>query len=58
MLMTTSGMRNATEPGTHIIAPAAAWSSSADIPKIRGAVAYVGYTTRSQKIRKADKAVF
>ncbi len=58
ILIKTMGMKNAQEPSIHTTAPTSAWSSRADIPKTRGAVAYVGYTTRSQKIRKADKAVF
>jgi len=42
MVMQAAGIRKATEPSTHMIAPAAAWSSSAVIAVSRGAVAYVG----------------
>src|SRR5215467_7422596 len=42
MVMHPAGIRKATEPSTHMIAPAAAWSSSAVIAVSRGAVAYVG----------------
>src|SRR5215831_15989146 len=33
--ITATGTRKITEPGTHMIAPAAAWSSSAVIPQAR-----------------------
>src|SRR4051794_176250 len=39
-------------------APAAAWSCIAVNPKMRGAAAYVGYSTRFEKARKAESAVF
>src|SRR5262249_43870639 len=58
MVMQAAGIRKATEPSTHMIAPAAAWSSSAVIAVSRGAVAYVGESTRSQKVRKAARMVF
>src|SRR4029434_6538294 len=42
MVMHPAGIRKATEPSTHMIEPAAAWSSSAIIAVSCGAVAYVG----------------
>src|ERR671922_1760794 len=37
-----AGRRKAIDPGTHMIAPAAAWSSSPAIPHGRGLAAYDG----------------
>ncbi len=34
--MTNSGTRKATEPGTHMMTPAASWSARADSPFSRG----------------------
>src|SRR5436190_710947 len=48
----------ASDPATHMNAPAATWSSSADTLKRRGASKYERYRTRSEKVRMADSAVF
>src|SRR5208282_5902741 len=40
--MTMAGTTNASDPTTHMIAPAAAWSSSAENPKRRGVAEYEG----------------
>src|SRR6266498_4660807 len=45
------GMRYATEAGTHITAPAAAWSSSGDRFSNLGAAALLAWPTRFYKIR-------
>src|SRR5271167_217528 len=44
--ITTAGMTNAIDPTTHMMAPAATWSSRAVNRKRRGTVEYDGYRTR------------
>src|SRR5262249_38714530 len=55
---TMAGMTKASDPTTHMNAPAATRSWRADSPNRRGASAWEGYSTRSENARMADSTVF
>ena len=58
MPITNSGRRNASEPGTHMRTPAAAWSSRAESSPSRGTLGVVGIKRRSENVSRADRSVF